>query len=477
MYGKRLLVSAIMVWLIGGPVTGENWQFVMTCDSRGGVTGVNEKIVSELVNECLRRDVDFVIFAGDLVYGARVGPAKFEEQLWNWVRVTQPLYDAGIPIYVCRGNHEVGDMWDAEPGQPPNPQDNYARRWLKVFGNDDHPQMKLPDNGPDGEKYMSYSVVHKNAFIVGLDEYAGMEHRLAHYVNQAWLEPQLEGNVKPHVFVFGHEPAFRALHYDCLDMHPDRRDAFWNSLKAAGTRAYLCGHDHFYDHAWVDDGDGNPNNDVHQFIVGTAGAYPYTWTPPYDGNNSDFTAEQVHHAERYGYVLVNVDDLDVTMAWMERRDNNPLAPPVYEAGETWRYKVSPNVVVLRPRAGEQVPAGRPYAIRWKTIDGAQAGRVHIQYSLDAGDQWSNAGEADNTGLYVWSTPTVDSDSCLVRIAGVGNPKVDDTTDGTFSIATCPIKPAADLNGDCRVDLADLAILAGEWLASGSAPDSSPNPAK
>ena len=96
-----------------------------------------------------------------------------------------------------------------------------------------------------------------------LDEYAGIAHQRVHYVNQAWLESQLEGNVKPHVFAFGHEPAFRALHYDCLDMHPDRRDAFWNSLKAAGSRAYFCGHDHFYDHARVDDGDGNPNNAVH----------------------------------------------------------------------------------------------------------------------------------------------------------------------------------------------------------------------
>ena len=46
---------------------------------------------------------------------------------------------------------------------------------------------------------------------------------------------------------------------------------------------------------------------------------------------------------------------------------------------------------------------------------------------------------------------------------MGNPKVSDTTDGTFSIAKCPVKPTADLNGDCRVDFADLAILAGEWL--------------
>ena len=31
--------------------------------------------LSELVNECLQRDIDFVLFPGDLVYGAGVGTA------------------------------------------------------------------------------------------------------------------------------------------------------------------------------------------------------------------------------------------------------------------------------------------------------------------------------------------------------------------------------------------------------------------
>ena len=33
----------------------------------------------------------------------------------------------------------------------------------------------------------------------------------------------------------------------------------------------------------------------------------------------------------------------------------------------------------------------------------------------------------------------------------------------FLSVLCPAKLRADLNGDCRVDLADLAILASEWL--------------
>jgi Icc protein len=372
--GLLVLLLTCAIWVFG-PSAGratEKWRFVVMGDSRGDGSGLNEAVLSELVHEVLQQKPDLVVFPGDLVYGAWVGAAPFGDELWAWTRVMQPLYDAGIGVYVCRGNHEVGDMWDAEPGELPNPTDNYAIRWLHVFGSDDCPQYKLPGNGPGGEKYMTYSVLHKNALILGLDQYGGMKYHLAHSINQDWLDEHLANNTQPHVFAFGHEPAFRTLHYDCLDAHPDQRDAFWSSLKSAGARMYFCCHDHYYDHARVDDGDGNPDNDIHQLIVATAGASLYSWTPPYSGNNSGFAIEQLYHAERHGYLLVEVDDLAVTTTWIERRDDSP--PATYVPADTWHYGVSPK-----------------------------------------------------------------------------NPP-------------CRTRLTADLNGDCRVDLADLALLASQWLA-------------
>jgi hypothetical protein len=467
MRGSRLVLFVLWAWLVvaAAAPAQESWRFAVMGDSRGiSTTGVNEKVLSDLVRELLHRDIDLVVFPGDLVHGAGIGPGLFGEQLWNWVRVMQPLYDAGIRVYVCRGNHEIGDMWYALPGELPDPNDNYGLRWLDVFGNDDHPQYRLPDNGPDGEKYMSYSVAHKNALIVGLDQYGGVAYRPIHYINQGWLDSQLESNVKPHVFAFGHEPAFRTLHYDCLDAYPDRRDRLWRSLKAAGSRAYFCCHDHYYDHARVDDGDGDPRNDVYQFIVATAGAPSYTWAPPYNGRNSGFIVTQVYHAARYGYLLVNVDDLEVTMSWMERQGDDPDTQGIYKARDIWTYRVSPNLVMLHPAAGEWVPAGRPYVVRWKTMDGVHTARVFIEYSLDAGGHWALVGEVDNTGSLTWLAPSVDSDRCLVRVSSVRNPELKATTDGTFTIAPCEVMLPADLNGDCRVDFADLAILANQWLA-------------
>jgi hypothetical protein len=167
-----------------------------------------------------------------------------------------------------------------------------------------------------------------NALFLGLDEYV-----TPHRVNQVWVDAQLAENTNPHVFAFGHEPAFKVSHSDCLDDYPADRDAFWESLEWAGGRTYFCGHDHFYDHARVDD-DGDPDNDVHQYVVGTAGAPLYSWSGNYDGNNSYYTVENVYQARAYGYVLGEIEGLDVTLTWMQR-----VAANTFQPMEQWSYTV------------------------------------------------------------------------------------------------------------------------------------------
>ena len=289
----------------GGPQA--SWQFIITGDSRSEDenNGVNVRILGELAAEIAKQNVDFVLFPGDLVEGFE-DPETMQSQFETWLKVMKPVYDAGIGGYPIRGNHDVGE-----------PEGTSA--WNKFFG-------YLPDNGPQGEKNLTYSFTHNNALIIGVDQYIKKNR-----VNQTWLDEQLAANTKPHIFVFGHEPAFQADHEDCLDDYPDARDRFWASIAKAGGRTYFCGHDHFYNHAAVDD-DGNPANDVHQYIVGTAGAPLYRWSPPYDGDNSDYTVQNIHHARKHGYVLVEIDGLNATLTWMQR-----TGPGKYQPKETFSY--------------------------------------------------------------------------------------------------------------------------------------------
>jgi hypothetical protein len=287
---------------------GPGWRFIVTGDSRDGDNGVNTVILGELADEIIARQVDFVLISGDLVTGYN-DQAALQSQLDTWLKTMQPVYDAGIGVYPARGNHDLGDPAG-------------VTAWNNTFSGD----FALPDNGPVGEKNLTYSFTHKNVFVIGLDQYITTRR-----VNQSWLDSQLAANTQPHIFVFGHEPAFKTKHTACLDDYPEDRDAFWVSIEKAGGRTYFCGHDHMYNHARVDD-DGEPSNDIHQYIVGTAGAPLRDWEGKYDGINNEYTVENIYHASEFGYCLVEVNGLDVTITWFER-----VGTGKYKAREVWSY--------------------------------------------------------------------------------------------------------------------------------------------
>jgi hypothetical protein len=106
-----------------------------------------------LATEIVSQGVDLVVFPGDLVNGYNSQEA-LESQLLTWRDTMQPIYDAGIGVYPVRGNHDLGS--------PPG-----TTAWNNVFSGD----YALPQNGPDGELNLTYSVAHENALFLGLDEY------------------------------------------------------------------------------------------------------------------------------------------------------------------------------------------------------------------------------------------------------------------------------------------------------------------
>ncbi len=476
-----IIHSAICLAHSSGLPTEKPWKFIVTCDSRGYINGIQPIVLGELVTEILSEGVDFVLFPGDLVAGyASIGPAGFEAELRAWVEMMDPVYNAGIGVYVSRGNHEIMDVWGYSIRPDIDPHDNHATRWLNVFGSELYPEQMLPDNGPASEKYMTYAVTHKNAFIISLDQYAGINHDTVHMVNQQWLDAQLAANIKPHIFIAGHETAFRAMHTDCLDNRPAERDAFWASIRNAGGRTYFAGHDHFYDHARIDDGDGNPDNDIHQYIIGTGGAYPYAWSPPYSGDNSFYTVEQLSHAENYGYVLVEIDNLNVTLTWIQRQTNDLSIPGIYQPDEVWSYTVTPKPVVLSPNGGENLTAASSYNIAWKIQEGAELDTVTIEYSIDNGTNWQTIDSIVNTGSpqdgpaqYTWNPlPVADSNQCLIRAGDPLDVTISDISDDTFTIFQCNKQLTGDLNNDCYVDFLDFAMFASDWLECGNPFDAS-----
>ncbi|MCF7956623.1 MAG: metallophosphoesterase [Phycisphaerae bacterium] len=290
----------------------DKWRFAVISDTQGNgsIAGnsqyVNIPILSEIVAAIINEDIDFILVCGDLVSGYPPSLNNLETQLTIWRNTVQPLYDAGIGVYPVRGNHDTY-------------MPNNKASWDSVFSG----QYALPGNGPSGQQNVTYSFINNNAMIVGLGFYTSGRHILN---QQAWLDQQFASNDHPHIFVYGHPPAFEMYHVDSLaEINQSQFVLFWDSMVDAGVRSYFCGHDHFLNHARIDDGDGNPDNDIHQIEISSSGSLR-AWDGSYSGDNLLWTPQLVYYDQKYGYMLVEVDDLNVNMTWKHR-----TAPGIFQA--------------------------------------------------------------------------------------------------------------------------------------------------
>ncbi len=331
-------VLAVAGW---GRAEDEPWVFAVAGDSRSDVPSlpVNTNILGEIARALAAEAPELVLFSGDLVYG----PPATEAALRLWKSTMAPVYDAGIRVYPIRGNHDIGSGW------------------TNVFA-------ELPTNGPANALRYTYAVTNRNALFLALDVYGTVYNK----VDQNWVDSQLASNRLPHVFVTAHSPAFKLQHTDCLGAYPADRDRFWLSLTRAGARVYFCGHDHFYDHARIDDRDGNPVNDLRQFIVGTAGAPLRDYAGGYDGNNGSWTPVRLLHETQFGYQVVRVDGPRVTVTWKRR-----VAANLFVAAETYRYNAARSVALTRYVA----PAGAHRAPYTNWV----AAATNLQAAVDAAD--------------------------------------------------------------------------------------------
>jgi 3',5'-cyclic AMP phosphodiesterase CpdA len=303
------------------------WIFAVISDTQDdnskktNKTCINDAVVKAIADDIAREKPDIVIVAGDLVNGwFRNWGTDYNTQYTNWKKAMKPVYQAGIPVYPIRGNHDSGPellVLSPLPAHLEPPADTpilLEESFRKHFS-----ESYIPQNGPVGEEGLSYSFVHKNAFFIGLDQYTSGQHK----INQEWLDRQLAGNRKPHIFIYGHEPAFETDHRDNLSFYQKNRDNFWNAIGSAGARIYFCGHDHFYNRTLVHDDTGNP---IRQIILGTGGGVLRKWSGLYKDEKR--VQGEYHNGNHHGYVLVTVERTTVTVVW------KALVEP--ETSDAWR---------------------------------------------------------------------------------------------------------------------------------------------
>ncbi|MFH0976243.1 MAG: metallophosphoesterase [Spirochaetota bacterium] len=310
-----ILFAVIRIFNTGVPVAADSkqWKFVVISDTQSdnndkiNKSCINDKIVRLIAEDIVKEKPEFVIISGDLINGwLKNNGTDYNVQYADWKKAMAAVYCAGIRVYPVRGNHDDSPERLALPPlpshlePPPDASLQLKKAFKEVFN-----ESYIPQNGPACEQGLTYSFTHKNALIIGIDLYAGSQHK----VNQEWLNRQLAGIKKLHIFIYAHEPAFETNHKDNLSYFSKDRDLFWDSIGKAGAKIYFCGHDHMYNRALIPDSAGNP---VRQIIAGTGGGRLRAWSGAYKDSR---VKGEYHNNDYHGYVLVTIDDRKITVAW------------------------------------------------------------------------------------------------------------------------------------------------------------------
>jgi len=324
-YRKRvgaltLTVFGVVLFLTPAPDDAGAWTFAVIGDSRGkGAEEDSDKwdfhpkrsykkyknwdYLWRIAKDISKQNCALVIFTGDLIWGDKAHAKQYE----NWKKAMAPVFNAGIPVYPVRGNHE-------EYG------DKDASLW-RAFVKNQLDVRPIPANGPSGEKLCTYSFAHENALFVAMDEYFHRDHK-KHKINQKWLNETLQKNdletKYPHVFVYAHTPAFRVStsRYSCpgsgftgaLYCDETVRNTLWTSLRDHGGRVYFCGHIHFYTRNTIKKFD-HPK--LYQVCNGIGGADLDRFKGHID---TTYVDKSLSNEDKYhGYNLVRIDDNKVTV--------------------------------------------------------------------------------------------------------------------------------------------------------------------
>ncbi|MFC1497584.1 metallophosphoesterase family protein [Verrucomicrobiota bacterium] len=296
MYKKTfyILFFALLATL---SVYAESWKFIVAGDTRGPSKSnqINTEIASEIAAAIVEEKPDLAFFAGDLIFGKPAKPSHFQ----SWTNIFAPAYKAGIPIYPLRGNHDLG------------------KGWKETFG------KQIPDNGPENQLDLTFSVTNKNALFICIDQYSHNKKQAG--INHSWLESELKNKKKTHIFVLAHEPLFGITGRNLMQKEPLERDRFLRVMIDAGVKAYFCGHDHTFNHVIIID-KNDPAKILHQVISGASGAPLHS--------NKDLTGRKElnwdivtkHSEKQFGYAVIEIKDSKATLTWKHRESAGVYKP-------------------------------------------------------------------------------------------------------------------------------------------------------
>ena len=213
-----------------------------------------------ILGQAKAEDPDFVLVAGDLVMGRWWRSKKQLEYMADiyypaWIKRMQ-AHD--LNFYVVVGDHELGD----NPWTPDGKKNNRSSgTWdcapivlVPCFEQAFVKHFKMPENGPENMKGLTYSFIHNNTLFIGVDVFEvetigiGGQNACISVKQLEWLDALLTNNKDAdHIIVFAHTPVLgpvRKENSSGLMYTGGAKSAFWKMMKKHNVDLYLCGEVH-----------------------------------------------------------------------------------------------------------------------------------------------------------------------------------------------------------------------------------------
>lgn len=130
-----------------------------------------------------------------------------------------------------------------------------------------------------------------------------------------------------------------------------------------------------------------------------------------------------------------IDGMDVVYAISEVETNGSDKPLIDIVIDSIRVVTgTPSIAVTAPTAGQKWNNALENEITWSSSFIAD---VKIELSIDNGQTYQDiiASTSANTRSYMWDTPDVVSDVCLIRISDVDDPSITSVTENVFTICS------------------------------------------
>ncbi|MGN0144041.1 MAG: metallophosphoesterase family protein [Clostridium sp.] len=230
-------------------------RFVIWGDSKGKENGINKKVLNSLMASIskLNPKPEFMVMLGDTVAG-NIDEEVLIRQLFD----LNDIINSHIPdifLIPVIGNHEVNNI----------PLDDTYEKIISQF----YYNLK-PDGFLENYNKSVYYKDFENTRIIVLNSFhPGEIHRISDK-QLNWLE-NTACKCDKNKLVFVHSPAYpTGAHIGhCLDLYPDARNKFWQSIEKSNIDIVFSGHEHNYSRRRINK---YPSRDyIYQIITGGAG--------------------------------------------------------------------------------------------------------------------------------------------------------------------------------------------------------------